>query len=157
MVRSGYSNQLKREVLGDDVASAQGMTEIHKHSSCIGFINLFICLRDLCSCFGPRSAFCLSCTVSGLRRFSLYLVPRGRCYSLQHLFHCIRYILLEFSGMRRFWHYLLPHSRCFSLQRLFHCIKCICSSFEFPGMRSFWHYIFTSWPMFFYCNVYFIV
>ena len=83
MVRSGYSNQLKCELLGGDVASAQGMTEIHKQSSCIGFA-ILICSSacDLCSCFGPRSAFCLSCTFSGLRRFSLYLVPRGRCYCL---------------------------------------------------------------------------
>ena len=56
-----------------------------------------------------------------------------------HLFHCKKYILLEFPGMRRFWHYLLPHGRCYSWQRLFHCIKYIL--LEFPGMRRFWHYL----------------
>ena len=64
MVRSGYSNQLKRELIGGDVASAQGMTEIHKHSSCIGFAFL-ICSSacDLCSCFGPTKcvSFILHC------------------------------------------------------------------------------------------------
>ena len=72
----------------------------------------------------------------GMRSFWHYLLPHDRCFSLQRLFYCIKYILLEFPGMRRFWHYLLPHGRCYSLQHLFHCTKYILLGF--PGMRRFW-------------------
>ena len=73
--------------------------------------------------------------------------PLGFSYSLQHLFHCIKYILLQLPGMRRFWHYLLPHGRCYLLQHLFHCIT---EHFARASRHEKVLALFiTSWPMLF--------